>query len=157
MRYLAANSTARNTMSPENIGFRMLKLTNLMSQPFFSDFAKQNFLTLNEWRSMVVISSWPNTAAEDISAATGIHPMNISRAIKGLRKRKFVDQVHDPENHRRKLLTLSPLGESKFSEIAPHSEQQSQKLLSALSDGEIESFSIILDKLVRQAESMVNI
>lgn len=145
----------RHRLSPDLIGFRLLKLTNLMSQPFFARIAKQHDLTLNEWRSMVAISASPGCAAEDISAATGMHPMNISRAVTGLKKRGFVDHTPDPGNHRRILLTLSPAGRAKFSEIAPMSENQSRQLLSPLSEEEIEAFSRILDKLVNQAETMV--
>lgn len=154
MTEIAKDFDDHHKLSPAIIGFRLLKLTNLMSQPFFAKFAKQHALTLNEWRSMVAISARPGCAAEDISAATGLHPMNISRAVTSLKKRRFVDYETDPKNHRRILLTLSKTGRAKFNEIAPHSEQQSRELLSALTEQEIEDFSRILDKLVRQAEGM---
>lgn len=146
----------RHRLSPDLIGFRLLKLTNLMSQPFFSKIAQQHALTLNEWRSMVAISASPGCAAEDISAATGLHPMNISRAVTGLRKRGFVQRAQDPQNHRRHLLTLSAEGRAKFDEIAPTSENQSRQLMSPLSEEEIEAFSVLLNKLLRQAEAMVS-
>ena len=148
-------TTNRHALGPAIIGFRLLKLTNLMSQPFFANYAKQHSLTLNEWRAMVVISARPNCAAEDISQATGAHAMNVSRAVAGLKKIGLVDAETDPGNHRRILLTLNAKGRTKFDEIAPYSEQQSREMLSVLSETEIDAFSHILDKLVKQAEAMV--
>jgi DNA-binding MarR family transcriptional regulator len=77
-------------------GFRLLKLTNLLSRPFFGQFAKLHDLTLNEWRTMVVLANQPASAAQDVAAMTGLHPMNISRALAGLRKAGRIEEARDP-------------------------------------------------------------
>lgn len=143
-----------NALAPEMAGFRLLKLTNLMSRPFFGQFAKQHSLTLNEWRSIVVLASRPGSAAQDVSAATGLHPMNISRAVIALRKRGLVEEARDPDNHRRMLLWLTRAGEDLFETIAPHSEAQNKLLFDVLSADELAAFALTLEKLTVRAEEI---
>jgi DNA-binding MarR family transcriptional regulator len=148
-------STEREpALSPEMVGFRLLKLTNLLSRPFFGKFAKQYELTLNEWRTMVVIASRPGSAAQDVAQATGIHPMNVSRALAGLRKAGRVEEARDPDNHRRTLLWLTKAGEKTYREIAPHSEHQAGRLLDVLTTAELAALGRLVDKLVARAEEI---
>lgn len=151
---LGRKGKADKSLTPEMVGFRLLKLTNLMSRPFFGQFAKQQSLSLTEWRSMVVLASRPGSAAQDISAATGLHPMNISRAVIALRKAGMVEEARDPDNHRRVLLWLTESGTKVFKQIAPHSERQASDLLDVLSDDEIAHLGRLVDKLIARAEEI---
>ena len=141
-------------LTPEMVGFRLLKLTNLLSRPFFGRFAKQHALTLTEWRTMVVLANRPGSAAQDVSAATGLHAMNISRALAGLRGAGRVEEARDPGNHRRTLLWLTKAGERTFREIAPHAERQVWVLLEVLSATELAALGHIVDKLTARAEAI---
>lgn len=149
-----AQASEKRALSPEMVGFRLLKLTNLMSRPFFGQFAKKHSLSLTEWRSMVVLASRPGSAAQDIAAATGLHAMNISRAVIALRKAKLVEEARDPDNHRRVLLWLTPAGQDIFQQIAPHSESQAASLLDVLTESELEALGRTVDKLITRAEQI---
>lgn len=149
----AATTTIRRpSLTPEMVGFRLLKLTNLLSRPFFGNFAKQHALTLNEWRTIVVLANRPGIASQDIAALTGLHPMNISRAVMGLRNAGRVRDERDPDNHRRSLLWLTEAGQQTFREIAPHSEQQAAFLLEPFTEEELQLLAVMVDKLVKRAE-----
>ena len=151
---LARDAGRASSLTPEMVGFRLLKLTNLMSRPFFGHFAKRHSLSLTEWRSMVVLASRPGSAAQDISAATGLHPMNISRAVIALRKAGLIEEARDPENHRRVLLWLTAAGKKIFRQIAPHSERQAGDLLDVLSAEEVAELGRLVDKLIARAEEI---
>ena len=156
MNQKAKTSTEHQpALSPDMVGFRLLKLTNLLSRPFFGKFARQHELSLNEWRTMVVLAAHPGSAAQDVASATGMHPMNVSRALAGLRASGRVEEARDPDNHRRTLLWLTKTGEKTYREIAPHSERQAAQLLSTLTRSEIEALAGIVDKLVARAEHIV--
>lgn len=159
-----AQSTVRTQAAPrparvraidtDMVGFRLLKLTNLMSRPFFAQFAKRHALSLNEWRAIVVLATHPGSAAQDVAAITGLLPMNISRALATLRRAGMVEEARDPENHRRTLLWLTERGESTFSQIAPHSLRNARRLMSALEPAELAVFGVLLDKLIARAEEI---
>lgn len=137
------------------VGFRLLKLTNLMSRPFFAQFARQYAVSLTEWRSIVVLHNQPGSAAQDIAAATGLHPMNISRAVINLRKAGMVEEARDPQNHRRVLLWLTEAGEKLFDVMRPVSEKNANMLLEVLTREEQITLGQMLDKLVVRAEEIV--
>lgn len=141
-------------LTPEAVVFRLVKLANLMSRPFFAQFAKRHALSINEWRCIVVLAARPGSAAQDISATAGLHPMNISRALIGLRKTGMVEEARDPENHRRVLLWLTTAGKKTFKEIAPHSEHHAGLLLDTLSPEEVKILGKIIDKLIARAEEI---
>lgn len=148
------DATQLPTLAPDTVVFRLVKLANLMTRPFFGQFAKRHALTINEWRSIVVLAAQPDSAAQDISATAGLHPMNISRALIGLRKAGMVAETRDPENHRRMLLRLTPLGEDTFRKIAPHAERQAHLLLGTLSPEELTVLGRTIDKLIARAEEI---
>lgn len=141
-------------IGPELLGFRLLKLTNLVSRPFFGRFAQQHALTLNEWRTIVVLANHPDSAAQDVAAATGLHPMNISRAVAGLRRAGRIAERRDPGNHRRALLRLTAAGERTYREIAPHSSLQDGRLFDVLSADELVRLGRVVDKLIARAEEI---
>lgn len=148
--------TGRQTLTPQMVGFRLLKLTNLMSRPFFGQFARQHALSLTEWRSIVVLSNQPGSAAQDIAAATGLHPMNISRAVINLRKAGLVEEARDPQNHRRVLLWLTGAGRDLFEEIRPVSEKHAGMLLDVLAPDELVTLGRTIDKLIARAEEITS-
>lgn len=141
-------------MGLDMAGFRLMKLSNLMSRPFFGQFAKQHSVSLNEWRCIVVLAHRPGCAAQDLSMATGLLAMNISRAVIALRKAGLVEEARDPGNHRRVLLWLTRSGRDLFELIAPQAQAQSQSLFSVLSQDELAVFVKMLDRLTAQAEAI---
>ncbi len=149
---LRPRARPRLRLTPELVGFRLLKLTNLLSRPFFARFARQHALTLDEWRTVVVLANRPGSAAQDVAAATGLLPMNISRALAGLRKAGRIDDARDTQNHRRILLWLSPAGLKTFKEIAPYAEKQASALLDVLSAEELAALAETVEKLIDRAE-----
>lgn len=149
---IATPNFRRPALTPEMLGFRLLRLTNLLTRPFVGRFAQRYSLTLTEWRTMVVLANRPGSAAQDIAALTGLHPMNISRAVSGLRKAGRIVDQRDPENHRRSLLWLSESGRTVFEEIAPHSEDQAAYLLEPFSEEELRLLASMVDRLLTRAE-----
>lgn len=142
--------------SPEMVGFRLLKLTNLLSRPFFGKIEKQHAISLNEWRAIVVLASRPGSAAQDIAAATGMLPMNVSRAVAGLRKAGRIEDARDPQNHRRTLLWLTKAGEKLYSEVAPYAELKASEFYGSLGADELAALSKLLDRLIAKAEEMID-
>ena len=136
------------------VGFRLLKLTNLVSRPFFNKFANEHSLSLTEWRTIVVLADRPGSAAQDIALATGLQPMNISRAVIKLRKSGLIEEARDPQNHRRILLWLTSQGAATFRAIAPSSENHAAQLLGVLNDNELRQLGDLVDKLILRAEEL---
>lgn len=69
-----------------------------------------------------------------------------------MRKAGRIRDERDPENHRRSLLFLTAKGEATFRAIAPSAEEQQAFLLESLSDHELKTLAVVVDKLLARAE-----
>ena len=96
--------------APALLLYRLLKLTNLISRPFFAQDAERYQISMNELRVLMTLALAPlrEAASHVLVDAAGMHPMNVSRAVAALRRHGRVQQCTDPHNRRRKLLHLTP-------------------------------------------------
>lgn len=135
--------------------FRLLKLTNLVSRPFFGQIAKKYNLTLNEWRTIFVLGSHPGISAIDISNHTGLQPMNISRSLASLRKSNHITEAPDPRDRRRTLVWLTHDGVKAYQEIAEAAREDTRQLFSDVPEQDLEAFSRVVDLLIEKAEVLL--
>lgn len=134
--------------------FRLLKLTNLVSRPFFGQTAKKYQLTLNEWRTIFVLANHPGIPAVDISGHTGLLPMNISRSLAALRKLAYITEAPDPRDMRRTLVWLTREGVQAYQVIADSARADARRLFADIPPQDLETFSRVVDLLIARTESL---
>ncbi len=139
-------------LSRQSVWYRLMKLTNLINRPFFSRFAGRYHLTINDARVLVTLASMPDAAAHELSDATGMHPMNVSRSVATLRRQGRIADRRDPDNHRRKLLRLTPRGWAVCRSFAPDMERMSSFLLASMSQLEVQFLGRLVDQLIGRLE-----
>ena len=141
-------------LSPQVVWYRLMKLTNLISRPFFNRFAQQYELSSNDWRVMMTLAAIPESASHELCQVTGLHPMNISRSVATLRKQGRVTERTDPANRRRKILSLTPKGWEVYNHGAPKVRKMSEFLFASMSSLEVEFLGRLVDQLVSQLEEV---
>ncbi|MEQ9639347.1 MAG: MarR family winged helix-turn-helix transcriptional regulator [Alphaproteobacteria bacterium] len=127
--------------------FQFMRLVNLTAKPFNLRFSKQYSLTLNEWRVMMALASYPGLAAHELAQLIGIDKMSISRAVRRMTSMGRISRDPDPGDRRRTLLRLTPDGREVFLAIAPAAKTRERTLFSALSDTEERQLRRLLRKL----------
>lgn len=135
--------------------FRLLKLTNLVSRPFFGQVAKQYELTLNEWRTLFVLANHPGISPAEISGHTGLQQMNISRAVASLRKSGHVTEAPDPRDLRRTLVSLTKAGVTTYQAIAQAAREHNNQLFADIATEDLRVFSNVVDALIEKAEALL--
>jgi len=128
--------------------YRVLLLANLIGQPFFGRFGKHYDMTLNEWRTMLVVSQNPGISISGICHKSGLHIMNVSRGVKGLERRGRVMKKTDPDDRRRTVLELTEEGQAVFLDIAPEGLKWADEVFAALDEKETILFNSLLTKLI---------
>ncbi|HKJ73041.1 MAG TPA: MarR family winged helix-turn-helix transcriptional regulator [Alphaproteobacteria bacterium] len=141
-------------VSPQVVWYRLLKLTNLMGRPFFTRFAQQYELSINDWRVVTTLASMPEAASHELCQVTGMHPMNVSRSVATLRKQGRVSERTDPTNRRRKILSLTDKGWEVYNHGVPQVRRMAQFLFSSMSPLEVEFFDRLVDLLVDRLEEV---
>lgn len=149
-----ATALGDRTLSQRSVWYRLMKLTNLINRPFFSRYAERYHLTINDSRVLVTLASVPEAAAHELCAATGMHPMNVSRSVATLRRQGRIAERRDPANRRRKMLRLTPKGWSACRSFVPDMERMSKFLLASMSPLEVEFFGSLVDQLISRLETI---
>lgn len=128
--------------------FRLLRLENLISKPFFSRYAGEYDLSLNEWRIVMSVASRPGITASEVCEQTGMHEMNVSRGVQRLVRTKRMQRIVDPGDRRRSMLDLTPEGAALHRRIGPEGLKREAVIQESLSAAEVAQFSRLLDKLI---------
>jgi len=134
--------------------FRLLKLSNLLTRPFFAHFSDRYDLSLNDLRILMMLATMREAAAHEIGEAVGIHPMNVSRSVAILRRQGRLEERRDPVNRRRKILSLTEEGRALSSKLTPHVRKISEFAFSSMSRAEEESFGKLLEVLAAKLETV---
>lgn len=131
------------------------RIGNLLSKPFFQQYAKLHQLTLNEWRVIVVVHDRPGTPGHEVGKFAGLIPMNVSRAVASLKKAGRIHAEPDPANRRQHSLFLTEAGELVFEQIYPKARAHAEKLFEVFDHEERLQFSEMLQRLYRSAEDVM--
>lgn len=131
------------------------RIGNLLSKPFFQQYAQKHQLTLNEWRVIVVARERPGTPGHEVGKFAGLIPMNVSRAVASLKKAGRIRAEPDPTNRRQHSLHLTEEGELVFEQIYPKARAHAEKLFEVFDHEERLLFSEMLQRLYRSAEEVM--
>lgn len=159
---LAADHRTNRLSSPDNPErpvfadiMTLQRIGNLLSKPFFQQYAEKHKLTLNEWRVIVVVHDRPGTAGHEVGKFAGLIPMNVSRAVASLKKAGRIRAEPDPANRRQHSLYLTDAGELVFEQIYPKARAHAEKLFEIFDNDERRMFSDMLQRLYRSAEEVM--
>jgi DNA-binding MarR family transcriptional regulator len=147
-------STAASQPTKFGISLRIVRLSNLLSKPFFTRYAERFDLSLNEWRVMAMLSERPRIAATDVSVLTGMHPMNVSRSVRRLARMGRITRSTNSADRRRTCLELTPVGAAIVRKVAPGAVRREQLLEQALGPAGTRAFNRLLDQVIVELEAL---
>lgn len=79
-------------------------------------------LPVLEWQLLFSVARFGSCHLAHITGRTSIDPAHGSRAIAALERKGLVARQEDPENRRRKLISLTAAGKTKFERIWPRAQ-----------------------------------
>lgn len=148
-----APEAAATSSSHAEILHRLLKLSNRLMTPFSVNLEHKYKISINEFRMLMLIGRFPNSASHELADRTGVNAMSVSRAVAALEKHGRVKVERDETNRRRKRLTLTPEGERLYAIMRPQTERVADYLLSDLKPHEVAMFDHILTTLIDTLEA----
>jgi DNA-binding MarR family transcriptional regulator len=128
--------------------FKLTRVVNLTARPFVETLSRTHHLTLNEWRTMVVLASHPGVAARDVAEATGLDKMSVSRALASLERQGRLQREPDPADARSARLALSADGQALYRTIGTLAAVREAQLFSGISAAEQATMGATIDRLI---------
>jgi DNA-binding MarR family transcriptional regulator len=132
----------------ESLFFKLVRVVNLTARPFTETLSKVHDLSLNEWRTMLVLANHPGLVAREVVELTGLDKMSVSRAVTALEQDGRLVRESDPLDARRSRLSLSEQGLGLFQTLAGPAVEREAQLYAGLTREELAAMHASVDKLI---------
>lgn len=104
-------------------------------------------------RVFKIIANKPECSAVDIVHFLGRDKAQITRLLNGLIEQKLIIKVPNPDDKRSQCLRISEKGQSIMAKIAKLDKAMLLQIKQGVSDGELEAFQQIADKMAKNLKS----
>lgn len=131
--------------------YRLSILSNTVSNTIATAYNKRFGLSIPEWRVIAVLGRFPGLSAVEVAERTLMDKVAVSRAVTKLINSGRVDRQFADADRRRSILRLSAEGRQVHDEIAPLALKFEEDLLHGLSEDEIQTLSVIMERLLARA------
>ena len=131
--------------------YRLSLLSNAISGAIAGVYGDKFAISMPEWRIMMILAEYPDVSADEVCRRTRIEKSVVSRAVARLLNRHLINREVDEKDRRRSILRLSETGLSVYDEVMPIARNYEAKLLSDLTDEELETFNAMIDRLMKKA------
>lgn len=136
------------------VPYRLLVLTNRVSNAIARSYSERFGLSVAEWRVMAVLGQAPGLSARDVAKRTEMDKVQVSRAVAGLVRLRRVQKQSDSADGRVTRLALTARGRAIYDEIVPHALELEERFLSGLAPSERAAFNRLLAKLSTEAQRL---
>lgn len=112
--------------------YRLNRIGGVISREFRSVYGPDADLTVPEWRVLATLGEFQEMGAKAIGAHSYMHKTKVSRAVRALEERRWLQRQANPSDRREEVLRLTPLGRRRYAEIIPRAKQFERQLLDGL-------------------------
>lgn len=145
-------------VSPEQVDdfiiLRARAFTSTIRRAVIRDVLRDEDLALLEWQLMFSVARFGSCHLAHITRRTSIDPAHGSRAAAALERKGLITRHDDPENRRRKLISLTPEGIEVFERVWPRARENVKRVTDQLDREDFASLKRLLDLLNAAAEPL---
>ena len=131
--------------------YRLSILSNTVSSMIATAYNKRFGLSIPQWRVIAVLGRFPGLSAVEVAERTLMDKVAVSRAVTKLINTGRINRQFADADRRRSILHLSEEGRQVHDEIAPLALKFEEDLLHGLSEDEIQTLRVIMERLLARA------
>ncbi|MDH4047307.1 MAG: MarR family transcriptional regulator [Gammaproteobacteria bacterium] len=131
--------------------YRLAILSHTISSSIARAYDQRFGLTIPEWRVITILGRFPGLSAVEVADRTMMDKVAVSRAVTKLIKSGRVDREFADADRRRSILNLSEVGRNVLADIAPLALGIEADLLHGLSEEQIQTLNVVIEKLLLRA------
>jgi len=136
-------------ITPEQIDdfviLRARRFTSSVRRRLVKDVLQDEDLPILEWQLLFSIARFGSCHVAHITRHTSIDAAHGSRASAALEKKGLIAREEDPENKRRKIMSLTDKGRDTFERLWPQAKQTNSEFTDRLSRSDIAELKRLLD------------
>jgi len=131
-----------NQFIPYQLSILSLKISNGIAEHYQDQFG----INTAEWRVLVILYKNPDITAKKIAQLTQMDKVRISRTVKSLLNKKYLNQQPHPLDARAKNYKLNERGRYLMRAVIPDALRYEEQLLSQLSADERQQLQHLIAK-----------
>jgi len=112
-------------------------------------------LSLNEWRLLALVKARAPSRAGDMADLLVMDKSQTSRVIKSLLKKGLIENTPDPDDGRAISLKPTVKAQTLYADVFEEVMRSNERILSPLSDEEVQMLDTILDKLIGHTSDLL--
>lgn len=148
------NSDDTPLLLSQFIPYRMVNLAKRISDSCASIYQEEFGLTIPEWRILARLGESGSQNSRDLARVTFMDKSKVSRAVKLLDDKGYLDKRKDASDNRATHLSLNRRGRALYQQIAPSALDWEAELLKALNVAEYRDLMLIISKLENRLDHM---
>ena len=117
---------------------------------------REENLPVLEWRLLFSVARFGSCHLAFITRRTSIDPAHGSRAASALEKKGLIERRDDPDNKRRKLISLTPDGIALFHRIWPRARDNIKTITDHLDPQDFAELKRLLDAVNHAADPLLD-
>ncbi|WP_261591458.1 MarR family winged helix-turn-helix transcriptional regulator [Pseudoalteromonas holothuriae] len=137
----------------EFLPYRLVKLANKVSSAFSKVYFEEAGLTVPQWRAIAHLAQQESCSAKQLCDLAEIDKSTMSRAVKQLTDKNWIELCADPNDKRAKRLSLTKEGEALYAQLSPKALAWENNLLAELSEQERKALVSVMNKLEKQIDT----
>ena len=134
------------------ITYRLSRLQSLINSQAQHILRTYGDVGHSEWRVLILVEDRGTSTMAHVVRDGQIDKAQVSRAVKTLVEKGYLDSRTDPADHRQSLLSLTDAGRAVHDRIRPHMQARQRHLLRDLSEEDVTRLYQMLDHLEKAAE-----
>ena len=112
--------------------FRIHQASEAVSQSFRAVYRAEYNMTRSQWRVLAHLGQYGAMTATEISESAGLHKTKVSRAVRDLEQRRWLNRQADQRDRRVQILQLTSQGKSAYQRLGKlariYNRQLAQKM-----------------------------
>jgi DNA-binding MarR family transcriptional regulator len=130
-------------------GFLIRRLQQIQVAVFLSECAGID-ITPVQWGILTIVAEYPGVGHIEISEELGLDRSNVANVVNRLVSRGMLKQKLSPTDRRKKDIILTKAGRKLIEQVESRALRAQRKILTPLSQGEVDVFVDLLTRLVRE-------
>ena len=133
-----------------HLTYRIARLQSHLSAQASDILKHHTDISLSEWRILTILTNPAIAFQKDVLSEMGLDKGQVSRTLKRLKEKNYIEISHDDLDQRKRLVTLTQTGRGLIKKMAPLMLRRQAHLQSQFSEDELEKLFEFIEALERK-------
>lgn len=136
--------------------FRLSVLSNRLTLWAARTYGREFGIGVLEWRVLAALALLGSATAREVADLTVLDKSNVSRAVRRLLDRGFVERAGHPADGRMRILSLTPAGRALHDRVAVRSRERERRLFEGWDERDRERFRALVARVDARAAELLD-